>query len=248
MSFFLGQKTVETTRISEKYFKTPEEILKETNDDLLKKQMIYVSDLYYLSTFDEKEEWPEKHKYTGIFVNEYGRDIVYENGVRVVAPKAKKSIEIPSTSKVKDIVKSDAREVAKRIAVQRVTTLTREMLIKLLSKTKLKDSIKELLTSPVGKALHGVATSFIVEQLKAKVDVKYSDLLSEISRELRIQAETEISLELVSKLEESVGELFKGEEQLTRIVLDEFVGSTNKIDILDEVETVSSFVPKSLTN
>jgi len=102
-------------------------------------------------------------------------------------------------SKAVQIIKSDAKEVAKRIAVSKITTLISEIIGKLLTskaKGKTKEEIQAFLKSEKGKAVVSVATGMLLPLINNKLPEKYKPIIDEMSVEFRISGETEIASQL----------------------------------------------------
>jgi len=160
----------------------------------------------------------------------------------------KENPTVESPANLKKIITSDARETAKRLAVRKISNMTNDVLISLLSKTKKTSSIKDFLNSPIGRTLHGIGSSFIIENLKSRIDSKYQDLLGEIAREFRIQAETELALEAVSTLEKVIKQLFSNESEAfqTRVVVDNLL-LNNKMEF-NFAELAEVAAGKTLSN
>jgi hypothetical protein len=99
-------------------------------------------------------------------------------------------------------VKSDAKEVAKRIAAQQVSSFVHKLLVEFLSKkqNKAKTEIEKFLISEKGKVAMSLAVGATLPLLIDYFPEKYRDVLQEIGSEFRIQAETEIALALTDNV------------------------------------------------
>jgi hypothetical protein len=99
-------------------------------------------------------------------------------------------------------VKSDAKEVAKRIATQQVSSFVHKLLVEFLSKkqNKAKTEIEKFLISEKGKVAMSLAVGATLPLLIDYFPEKYRDVLQEIGSEFRIQAETEIALALTDNV------------------------------------------------
>ena len=111
----------------------------------------------------------------------------------------------PKLAKVKLIVESDAREVAKRIAAYQIARFIQNILVASIktnpSKTK---RLKEFLESEHGKAAIKLIASGAIPVLKQHLSSKYGDVLDELSEEFRIQGETDIATSIVDKVLEAI--------------------------------------------
>jgi hypothetical protein len=99
-------------------------------------------------------------------------------------------------------VKSDAKEVAKRIATQQVSSFVHKLLVEFLSKkqNKARTEIEKFLISEKGKVAMSLAVGATLPLLIDYFPEKYRDVLQEIGSEFRIQAETEIALALTDNV------------------------------------------------
>lgn len=99
-------------------------------------------------------------------------------------------------SKFVKTVKSDAKEVAKRIATQQVSSFIHNLLIDFLTKkqNKAKSEIEKFLASEKGKVVLSMTIGSILPLMTDYFPEKYREVLKEISSEFRLQAETEIAL------------------------------------------------------
>lgn len=114
----------------------------------------------------------------------------------------------PKLAKVKSIVESDAREVAKRIAANQIARFIQNILVASIktnpSKTK---RLKEFLESEHGKAAIKLIASGAIPVLKQHLSSKYSEVLDELSEEFRIQGETDIATSIVDKVISSISSI-----------------------------------------
>ena len=141
-----------------------------------------------------------------------------------------------SKQKVLQVVVSDSKEVALRIAVQKINLLSKSILLKLFQKTKY-SKMEDILNSEIGKAMLKAITSALLEMLKSKFDNKYKLVLDEISKEFRIQAETDLSVELLTKIEEYLQSSPTMSFIQTRISVENFNSEQIEVDNNQEVET-----------
>ncbi len=136
----------------------------------------------------------------------------------------KESENVVVQSKVLKIVKSDAKEVAKRIAAEKIKSLMKDILIKLLksNKTKNVSSIQDFLNTEYGLAAIGICSSFILSNIASRLEEKYSQPLLQISEELRISSEVELTTEALDKLSVVFNNVLTQKEQelLVRVAVD----------------------------
>ncbi len=149
---------------------------------------------------------------------------------------ADKTPQTTNKQKVLQVVASDSKEVALRIAVQKINLLSKSILLKLFQKTKY-SKMEDILNSEIGKAMLKTITSALLEMLKSKFDNKYKLVLDEISKEFRIQAETDLSVELLTKIEEYLQSSPTMSFIQTRISVENFNSEQIEVDNNQEVET-----------
>ena len=127
-----------------------------------------------------------------------------------VVPKKKEEEETSITKEVVEktaiktvinTIKSDSREVAKRLAAKKISDFSQNMLITILetaaAKNKNFEKLKDFLKSSKGNILIKFFSGISIDLLKDKLDPKYKDLLLEIASEFRIQSETDLSIEII---------------------------------------------------
>jgi hypothetical protein len=107
-----------------------------------------------------------------------------------------------TSNKVIQIAKSDAKEVAKRIAAKQITLFVHNMLVEFLSKKqkKTKSEIEKFFMSENGKIILGFSVGALLPLITNHFPEKYKDVLLELSSEFRIQAETEIALNITETI------------------------------------------------
>lgn len=95
------------------------------------------------------------------------------------------------------IAKSDAGEVAKRIAAAKVTSIVHELLLTVLAANKtakqkqtLKENLQKVLASENGKAITSFSIGLLLPLIQSQLDPKYHGVLSSMSQEFRVQGET----------------------------------------------------------
>lgn len=129
----------------------------------------------------------------------------------VVVSKAENilSENLSDTSyKVVETVVSDGKEVAKRLAVLKITQVVQNLLIQLISnsmpkqKKQIASKLEDFFSSEKGKALIQVASGAVLPYLTNHIPEKYRDQVLVIADEFRIQGETTTVLELTNKLSE----------------------------------------------
>jgi len=110
-------------------------------------------------------------------------------------------VEKTAIKTVINTIKSDSREVAKRLAAKKISDFSQNMLITILetaaAKNKNFEKLKDFLKSSKGNILIKFFSGISIDLLKDKLDPKYKDLLLEIASEFRIQSETDLSIEII---------------------------------------------------
>jgi hypothetical protein len=113
----------------------------------------------------------------------------------------KEVVEKTAIKTVINTIKSDSREVAKRLAAKKISDFSQNMLITILetaaAKNKNFEKLKDFLKSSKGNILIKFFSGISIDLLKDKLDPKYKDLLLEIASEFRIQSETDLSIEII---------------------------------------------------
>lgn len=104
--------------------------------------------------------------------------------------------ETNTESKLTQLAKSDAKEVAKRITAKQITLFVHNMLIEFMTKKqkKAKSEIESFFASEKGKVLLGFAVGATIPLITEYFPEKYREALLEIGSEFRVQAETEVTL------------------------------------------------------
>lgn len=125
--------------------------------------------------------------------------------------------------KVFEIAKSDAVEVAKRVAVQQISNTIQDLLIELISsgkkgkqKTALKSNLEEFFSSEAGRAMVKFASGLMLPQLATYAE-KYGMLKPQhvmivqvLSEEMRIQGETDATLHVIDMVTPMLSMLTSG--------------------------------------
>lgn len=114
----------------------------------------------------------------------------------------KKAPSPPQQNKFIQVAKSDAKEVAKRIAAKQVTSFVHDMLVNFLTnkQKKAKTEIENFLMSEKGKVLLGFAVGATIPLITNHFPEKYREALMEIGSEFRVQAETEVAVEITDNV------------------------------------------------
>lgn len=185
-----------------------------------------------------------------------------ENGNQYVTTN---KIELTETvretpSKIVEIAKSDAKEVAKRIAAKQITSFVHNMLVEFMTKKqkKAKSEIETFFMSEKGKVVLGLAVGATIPLITNYFPEKYKDALLEISSEFRVQAETEIALGVtetvitpfLSELGSGVAafQLFSGNNaEKVRVAVDGDLTAAPTGSIEDESEVLGE-IPSGKTN
>jgi len=127
--------------------------------------------------------------------------------------KGEKRMEKTTKEKVFEIAKSDAVEVAKRVAVNQLTKMIQSLLVELIlsgkkgkQKTAAKSSLQEFFASDAGNALIKFVSGLVLPQIAAYAEkmgllkTHHVFILEVLSEEMRIQGE----VEAVSKIFETI--------------------------------------------
>lgn len=121
---------------------------------------------------------------------------------------AKSKSEVKPETKLAQMVKSDAVEVAKRIAANKIISLINDLIIKTMIQKvggKHKTNLSKFFESTNGKAFVSIATGMMLPLLTDKLPQQYRPYLNEMADEFRVSGEVEI----VSQLAEfATGPLF----------------------------------------
>ena len=96
-----------------------------------------------------------------------------------------------------EIAKSDAGEVAKRIAAAKITSIVHDLLLTILGANKtlkqkqtLKENLQKVLASENGRAITSFSIGLLLPLIQSQLDPKYHSVLSSMSQEFRVQGET----------------------------------------------------------
>lgn len=157
-----------------------------------------------------------------------------------------KSIIPVQQNKFKTVAVSDSKEVAKRLAVMKISQVSQSILVNLILKNsksgrsnELKKKLDVFFSTENGKAVLQMFTSYMLPQIGNYIPEKYREHLSSISDEFRIQAETQAAISLVDKIshlfETNAVNKFLEANPLVRIDSTHF-GSIGNIDKEHEVE------------
>lgn len=107
--------------------------------------------------------------------------------------------EIKSENKLVQTIKSDAVEVAKRIAANKIITLINNLVIKTMIQKvggKHKATLMNFFESTNGKAFVSIATGMLLPLLTDKLPEQYRPYLNEIGDEFRVSGEVDIVSQL----------------------------------------------------
>lgn len=140
---------------------------------------------------------------------EYGSHVEHANDY---FSKVLEKFKTPSSgttavaAKVLTVAKNDAKEVAKRMATEKISQVSQQLLFDALktSNSKNIEKLKEFIASSKGKIIVKFASGVVIDLLKTKFDEKYQNLLSEIASEFRIQSETDLTLEVIDLVQDVV--------------------------------------------
>lgn len=143
--------------------------------------------------------------------------------------------EVKSENKLVQTVKSDAVEVAKRIAANKIVSLINDLIIKTMIQKvggRHKSSLLKFFESTNGKAFVGIATGIMLPLLADKLPEQYRPYLNEMADEFRVSGETDI----VSQLAEfAAGPLFSSVADSLK-TLDLFSGNNPELVRVDTSE------------
>lgn len=155
-----------------------------------------------------------------------------ENRLDTIFETIKK--ESSSIKKVAQIVESDSKLVAKRLVVKNINDLSCSVLLTLVKAKKDIPSIEKLLQTTQGKAIIAMFSSLLLKALSNYFDAKYKPILNEIVDEMRISAETEVSLSVINFVEEAILEKLKSNPELVRVAVESFESTNNSFSGLQE--------------
>lgn len=142
--------------------------------------------------------------------------------------------ESSSIKKVAQIAESDSKLVAKRLVVKNINDLSCSVLLTLVKAKKDIPSIEKLLQTVQGKAIIAMFSSLLLKALSNYFDAKYKPILNEIVDEMRISAETEVSLSVINFVEEAILEKLKSNPELVRVAVESFESTNNSFSDLQE--------------
>lgn len=199
-------------------------------------------------------EWEKKREEklspSELIAREIDREIINDllNGAKNNSQNIKETIKsvettIATENKLVNVVKSDALEVAKRIAVNKITSLVKISLIKIFAtskkksaeKTKLVSDLENFFSTSYGIAIIKVVSSLILSKISTMKTFteKQVEAISLLATEFRIQSETEVTSEILEKiisLLESKGNILVRVDSLT----DSFNSSLNSnLDLVE---------------
>lgn len=172
------------------------------------------------------------------YINGYPNHIMFpignfaENELDKIFEAIKK--ESSSIKKVVQIAESDSKLVAKRLVVKNINDLSCSVLLTLVKAKKDIPSIEKLLQTVQGKAIIAMFSSLLLKALSNYFDAKYKPILNEIVDEMRISAETEVSLSVINFVEEAILEKLKSNPELVRVAVESFESTNNSFSDLQE--------------
>lgn len=145
--------------------------------------------------------------------------------------------EISSFKKVADVLKADSKIVAKRLIVKKINDVSCAVLLTLARSKQDIPAIEKFLRSEVGTTAVGLVSSLLLKSASNYFDAKYRPLLNEIADEMRISAETNISLSVVNFIQEAVVEKLNSKPEFIRVMVDSFEEKeTLRLDKSSETE------------
>ena len=110
--------------------------------------------------------------------------------------------------KVKEIAKSDAKIVAKRVAVEKISQVLQKALVEIMTanlkgkqKSTLAKNLVEFFDTEKGKAVLQFFAGVGLPMISAHIPSKYHSILEEVSTEFRIQGETTVMLEAINAVQ-----------------------------------------------
>ena len=208
-----------------------------TKEDLEKELQSLVE--FYQYVIDKTEKSKEEVKQEENKTQEKPKEEIIPQETESVAVAAK-------LNKIKTIAISDSREVAKRLAVMKISQASQNIFVNLIlknSKTtnqnELRKKLETFFSTENGKAVLQVFTSVILPQVANHVPEKYRGHLSSMSDEFRIQAESQFVISLLDKatamFENNAVNKFFEQNQFVRIDSSQF-GSVSNINKEHEIE------------
>ena len=199
-------------------------------------------------------EWEKKREEklspSELIAREIDREIINDllNGAKNDSQNIKETIKsvetsIPTENKLVNVVKSDALEVAKRIAVNKITGLVKISLIKIFAtskkksaeKTKSVSDLENFFSTSYGIAIIKIVSSLILSKVSTMKTFteKQMKTIQLLATEFRIQSETEVSSEILEKI---ISLLESKENILVRVdsLTDSFNSSLNSnLDLVE---------------
>lgn len=115
---------------------------------------------------------------------------------------------ISKFDKVKEIAKSDAKIVAKRVAVEKISQVLQKALVEIMTanlkgkqKSTLAKNLVEFFDTEKGRAVLQFFAGVGLPMISAHIPSKYHSILEEVSTEFRIQGETTVMLEAINAVQ-----------------------------------------------
>ena len=110
--------------------------------------------------------------------------------------------------KVKEIAKSDAKIVAKRVAVEKISQVLQKALVEIMTrnlkgkqKSALAKNLVEFFDTEKGRAVLQFFAGVGLPMIAAHIPDKYHHILEEVSTEFRVQGETTVMLEAIGAVQ-----------------------------------------------
>lgn len=175
-----------------------------------------------------------------------------------IIPQETESVAVAAKlNKIKTIAISDSREVAKRLAVMKISQASQNIFVNLILKNskaanqnELRKKLEMFFSTENGKAVLQAFTSVILPQIVNHVPEKYRGHLSSMSDEFRIQAESQLVISLLDKVttmfENNAVNKFLELNQFVRIDSSQF-GSVSNIDKEYEIEAEQPLVMSGMS-
>jgi len=168
----------------------------------------------------------KKQCYLGTYGIATSGNVIFYNETekveQLISSFATKTFE--TETKVLQTIKSDSKEVAKRLLTQKIRTLVKSLLLTSLKQTSKKSSnqkIENFLSSSYGEVVIGTITSVVLDSVSNSLSEKQKKVLTSISQEMRIQSETLLVSNFLEVVENNMKELLTSkimyEDVLTRI-------------------------------
>lgn len=175
-----------------------------------------------------------------------------------IIPQETESVAVAAKlNKIKTIAISDSREVAKRLAVMKISQASQNIFVNLILKNskianqnELRKKLETFFSTENGKAVLQAFTSVILPQIANHVPEKYRGHLSSMSDEFRIQAESQLVISLLDKatamFENNAVNKFFEQNQFIRIDSSQF-GSVSNTEKEHEVEIEQPLVMSGMS-